>query len=750
VRAAAAVVGLLLLIYTVTYGGGPHAVDEIAQLSVAASIVKRGALDTNELYWTIPAAGNRADAQSAVGPSGDAWAKKGILPSLAEVPLYAAALALPRLDLAFVALMAMIPVTALTSGLLALLAGRLGASERGALAAGLLYGLGTLAWPYSRLTFGEPLIALAVVVAALAARGGLLGVTVAGLAVAAAGAAKPSALALALPIGLYALFASPLPSTTKGRAFGHGASDVIPRRNDEGSRPPRSPRAEETRSGVSAAEIPRIARNDRPGVPMPYWARALAFAAGLAVGLAPLALYNLLRFGSPLATGYAIGSGEDFSGNPLVGLAGLLISPYRGIVWFVPLIVPAVLLLPRAWRRAPAEVALAVGVAVVTLATYAAWWTWWGGYTWGPRFLLPALPLLVLSIPLAWPALGRPARAAVACVAVLSVLAQLPGVLVDFNPFERALRERHPSFPVAGPLFDPSTSPIAGHLLRLRGEGRGALDLAWLRGGAARPGGAEADLLTAASVRTDAARPGDGTIVLASPEVPTLWAHDRWRGATYGVNRDDIPRDPDAERLLRLALARHDRLWLLAANVPREDPQNGVDRWLTREAFPLEEQPYGAARLRLFLTPSGPPVAAATAPLARLGEKGSIELAGARVLDATARTDAPPRIEVRWRLRDADARGITVFVHLYADGTLVGQVDTPLAAALPDGADLAAFAGDAIGRYAPRPKDMAVGRTVTVAIGLYRQSDGSRLPATGPDDTRLRDDLVPLGQIRIG
>src|SRR5207253_2561924 len=134
-----------------------------------------------------------------------------------------------------------------------------------------------------------------------------------------------------------------------------------------------------------------------------------------------------------------------------------------------------------------------------------------------------------------------------------------------------------------------------------------------------------------------------------------------------------------AERLLRLALQRNRRVWLLAANVPREDPLNGVDRWLAREAFPVDEQRYGAARLRLFLTSDGSPVEAAAAPLARLGD-GSIELVGARVLDPSARTDAPPRVELRWRGQGADLRGLAVFVHLYIAGAPVGQVDTPLVA----------------------------------------------------------------------
>ena len=57
-------------------------------------------------------------------------------------------------------------------------------------------------------------------------------------------------------------------------------------------------------------------------------------------------------------------------------------------VWFAPSVLAGALVLPIAYRRAPALAIAAAGVAVVTLATFAAWWTWWGGYTWGPRFLM--------------------------------------------------------------------------------------------------------------------------------------------------------------------------------------------------------------------------------------------------------------------------------------------------------------------------------------------------------------------------
>jgi hypothetical protein len=262
--------------------------------------------------------------------------------------------------------------------------------------------------------------------------------------------------------------------------------------------------------------------------------------------------------------------------------------------------------------------------------------------------------------------------------------------------------------------------------------------------GPAPPDGSMADLLTAASARDRAFRPSDGTVVLASPEVPVLWGRDRTRGALYGLNRDDLPGDTEAERLLSLAVARHPRLWLLAANVPRDEPLNGVERWLTRGAFPVEERRFGAARLRLFLTGAGEAPSASESPLARFPDAGAA-LAGARLLDDRASALDPARLELVWRLDGPDARDLSVFVHLYAGGNLVGQADAGLVDALPEGADPAGYRGTALGRHALRPSGGAFG-AASVEVGLYRRS-GERLRAIGPDGLRRPDDRVPIGQL---
>jgi hypothetical protein len=302
-------VGLLLwAVYLLSYGGGPHSPDEIGQLATTASLVRRGGFDANEIFWTIPAAGGRSDAQVEIGPSGDVWSVRGPTVPLVMAPWYALA-RWSGLDMTFATLLSSSLVSAATGGLLVLIGVRLGLSTGAAAAGGLLYGLATMAWPYSRLGFGEPTIALLVVLAALLSPLGVGGAAAAGLAVAAAAGAKWSAAALAAPIGLY-LF-------TPGWAGGGAA-----------------------RAGALR--------------------RGLVFAGAALVGLLLLAWHNWARYGSPLLTGYELAGREQFSTPPLFGLAGLTLSPYRGVLWFVPLVGAALLLAPSAAVRARRFVWLAL------------------------------------------------------------------------------------------------------------------------------------------------------------------------------------------------------------------------------------------------------------------------------------------------------------------------------------------------------------------------------------------------------
>ncbi len=145
---------------------------------------------------------------------------------------------------------------------------------------------------------------------------------------------------------------------------------------------------------------------------------------------------NQLRFGDPLEQGYSEAvSFEGYFNYPVHhGLAGLLLSPGRGLLWLAP---GVLLFLPWAWRqlklrelRVPL---LVLGVAAAVLVPVSMTVGWHGAWCYGPRYALPLLPFLWLAV---GPMLDRLAddtrwRPAAWLLLGFGTLTSVPGVLVD-------------------------------------------------------------------------------------------------------------------------------------------------------------------------------------------------------------------------------------------------------------------------------------------------------------------------------
>ena len=118
--------------------------------------------------------------------------------------------------------------------------------------------------------------------------------------------------------------------------------------------------------------------------------RSLAACAGWLTPAALWLVFEIVRFGRPFAS-Y---SGERFSHPVLDGLWRLTVGPNKGLFLYFPL---ALLAVPGLVRLARARRALAFalsGFSLFLLVTTAAWWSWDGTSGWGPRLLVPLVPLL--------------------------------------------------------------------------------------------------------------------------------------------------------------------------------------------------------------------------------------------------------------------------------------------------------------------------------------------------------------------
>jgi hypothetical protein len=162
------------------------------------------------------------------------------------------------------------------------------------------------------------------------------------------------------------------------------------------------------------------------------WSRrrnALWLLAGAAVPLAALLYYNL-NFIGHVAGGYALGKApnEIFFRGDWSGVAGLLVSPTRGLLVFSPFLVfVPVGLLQR--LRAPDSrgLAAALGLAVIAQLLIYSQTDWRAGVSWGPRYLTDLLPILVWMLAPA-PLVLRPlTRALLLLVMAGSVVVQFIG-----------------------------------------------------------------------------------------------------------------------------------------------------------------------------------------------------------------------------------------------------------------------------------------------------------------------------------
>lgn len=114
----------------------------------------------------------------------------------------------------------------------------------------------------------------------------------------------------------------------------------------------------------------------------------LAIAAAVTVG------YNLVRFADALEFGYREPGDHGFSTPLPEGAGGLLFSPEKSVVLFAPAIVLVPFAAVALWRHHRAIVALVLGLFAAVFVLAALWWSWEGGWSWGPRLILPGVAVL--------------------------------------------------------------------------------------------------------------------------------------------------------------------------------------------------------------------------------------------------------------------------------------------------------------------------------------------------------------------
>jgi hypothetical protein len=189
---------------------------------------------------------------------------------------------------------------------------------------------------------------------------------------------------------------------------------------------------------------------DRSNFSARVFATAMGWACvGLAPGLIALGWYNHTRWGSVFDSGYGRVTTDFWRENIFVGLWGQFLSPGKSIFLYAPPLLLAAIGLRRLWttRR---EVAIAIGLVVgPVVLLYARYLFWSGDWGWGPRYLVFALPALMIPVAELFPTerrLGPPMRAGVAATLVLGIAVQCLGNAFCWDDFINISRQAQQSW----------------------------------------------------------------------------------------------------------------------------------------------------------------------------------------------------------------------------------------------------------------------------------------------------------------
>jgi len=432
-------VGLLLFsIYLLSFSGKLHVMDELAVFTAGHGLAQYGRADINPLIWTNHWTPH---PPGIWGQDNNLYTKKAPGISLLATPFIWLGHTVPNLNAIHVGLLTNIIITALTASLLLIWLTELKLPPTIALLTSLGYGLCTIAWVYARMFWGLTILGSCFLIALWAIyryanydsssphntfkiisirfKSNLWWLIISSLALSFGLTLRFEAILAALFVGLYVAWHI----WHYQRALGSGLIKLV------------------------------------------------TFALPLILTIGLLAWFNLYRYGSLSETGY---TQEIHFYLPWIGGFGLLFSPGNGLFLFAPFMFILFFGIIPAWRQLSRPYFwLITIICLVYWVFYGSWFSWGGTWGWGPRFLLPILPLMMIFVAYAlnWLLHYKMGQFVAGLLASLSLIINLLGVAVDFN--EHFLRlGRNDNF-----VFNWSAYPPLGHWQILQD---GLVDIIWL------------------------------------------------------------------------------------------------------------------------------------------------------------------------------------------------------------------------------------------------------------------------------
>ena len=719
----------LFSVYLLTYTPRINSSDGLAMFATAESLVRRAALDIEQIRWMDL-------QQGTYGLDGLLYSRKGIGVPVGLLPLTWLGLIIPWFGPVSTSLLFNAIVTALTAVLILAYLQELGYTQRTGLIVALTFGLSTLAWPYAKSLFSDPFSGLLLLAAAYTllkfkSTRQMRYPFLAGLFLGWNVATRYAEALFLVVFGLLLLF------TLYALRFSIKKSLFA----------------------------------------------ILAFAAPiLAIGIA-LITFNISRYGDPLSTGYL--PNETFSAIWLDGILGQLFSPGRGLLLYCPILILSIWGFFPFFRRFKAEAVLALSIILIHLLLYGKWFMWHGGYAWGPRFMVPTLPFWAIFLaPLAKKAFRGEAttgnlilRVAYLALFVLGLIPQFLGVIIDFAPFQNSLLEtglplfaRETFFSLQYSAFVGAWGFIAPNTLDLawawQGQGNWTLVIVliansvicgvflWQAASEKTKNGdwrwfpvALLTTLTAmvmllgythrlpspelqAAVNTLNSAIGPSDIVITNDPKMAMPFAELYKGRTpvLGLNNGGFPLPDTVSVRLNGTIAEHRQIWWLPNWLPPEE--SAIEQILRADTIKVKEETFGDQRLLLFVNPpaqtNAQPVAANFGELVNLSEV---------IYPHESKANTALPIELRWQAVEPVAEDYHVFIHLLdREGQIVAQTDgQPAQWTRPTSSW--AVGETVVDRHGLWIPANAAPGSYQLAIGMYQPATGERLPLLDQSDT---------------
>ncbi|MDP8242458.1 MAG: hypothetical protein P9L94_00145 [Candidatus Hinthialibacter antarcticus] len=154
-----------------------------------------------------------------------------------------------------------------------------------------------------------------------------------------------------------------------------------------------------------------------------------AFFSFVVLGVLFYAAYNQMYWSGEASGGYE----GSFVMNPSAAILGFLGSPGKSLILFNPIFLLLPLLVRHFINRNKPIALVWGGLCIALFLLYSFWGNWWGGWGYGPRHLVPLLPLLALPIAEAIEMRSTSTTVILLGLGAVGAVVQLLGALVDFN-----------------------------------------------------------------------------------------------------------------------------------------------------------------------------------------------------------------------------------------------------------------------------------------------------------------------------